>query len=55
VSGRFDRNYINFGVAFKPVTTMVIKADYQIYDDHRRAGESPLDNDKFQLTLGFVF
>jgi len=54
-SGRFDRNYINFGIAFKPVTAMVIKADYQIYDDHRKAGESPLDNDKFQLTLGFVF
>jgi hypothetical protein len=55
VSGRFDRNYINFGIAFKPVTTMVIKADYQIYDDHRKAGEAPLDNDKFQVTLGFVF
>jgi hypothetical protein len=54
-SGRFDRNYINFGIAFKPISTMVIKADYQFYDDHRKAGESPLDNDKFQLTLGFVF
>lgn len=55
VSGRFDRNYTTVGIAFKPVTTMVIKADYQIFDDHRRAGEIPLDNDKFQVTLGFVF
>jgi len=55
VSGRFDRNYATFGIAFKPVTAMVIKADYQIYDDRRKAGEIPLDNDKFQITLGFVF
>lgn len=55
VSGRFDRNYTTFGIVFKPVTTVAIKADYQIYDDHRAAGEIPLDNDKFQLTLGFVF
>ena len=55
VSGRFDRNYTTFGVAFKPTSTVAIKADYQIYDDHRNAGETPLDNDKFQLTLGFVF
>ncbi|HEY6871242.1 MAG TPA: porin [Geobacteraceae bacterium] len=55
VSGRFDRNYTTFGIAFKPVTQMVIKADYQIYGDHRTAGEIPLDNDKFQVTLGYVF
>jgi len=54
-SGRFDRNYTTVGVVFKPVTTVAIKADYQIYADHRAAGETPLDNDKFQLTLGFVF
>jgi hypothetical protein len=54
-SGRFDRNYTTFGVVFKPTTTVAIKADYQIYDDHRKPGETPLDNDKFQLTLGFVF
>ncbi len=54
-SGRFDRNYTTFGLVFKPVTTLAIKADYQIYDDRRGAGEIPLDNDKFQLTLGFVF
>lgn len=34
---------------------MAIKADYQIYDDHRSASETALDNDKFQLRLGFVF
>ncbi|GFE57573.1 outer membrane beta-barrel protein [Geobacter sp. AOG1] len=55
VSGRFDRTYTTFGIAFKPVPTMVVKADYQIYSDHRSAGEIPLDNDKFQVTLGFVF
>jgi predicted porin len=55
VSGRFDRNYTTFGIAFKPATTVVIKADYQIYGDHRAAGEIPLDNDKFQVTLGYVF
>lgn len=54
-SGRFDRNYTNFGVVFKPTTTVSIKADYQIYGDHRAAGEKALDNDKFQVTLGFVF
>jgi hypothetical protein len=54
-SGRFNRNYTTFGIAFKPVTTVVVKADYQIYGDHRAAGETPLDNDKFQVTLGFVF
>lgn len=54
-SGRFDRNYTTFGIAFKPITSMVVKADYQIFGDHRRAGEIPLDNDKFQVTLGFVF
>lgn len=54
-SGRYDRNYTTFGFSFKPVPTVAIKADYQIYDDHRRAGESALDNDKFQVSLGFVF
>lgn len=54
-SGRFDRNYTNFGIVFKPTTTVAIKADYQIYGDHRVAGEQPLDNDKFQVTVGFVF
>jgi hypothetical protein len=54
-SGRFDRNYTTVGVVFKPVTTVAIKADYQIYDDHRNPGELALDNDKFQVTLGFVF
>jgi hypothetical protein len=55
VSGRFNRNYTTFGIAFKPVTTVVIKADYQIYGDHRKSGEIPLDNNKFQVTLGYVF
>lgn len=54
-SGKYDRNYTNFGIVFKPTTTLSVKADYQIYDDHRKAGEKALDNDKFQITLGFVF
>ena len=54
-SGKYDRNYTTVGVVFKPVTTVAIKADYQIYDDQRSAGETALDNDKFQVTLGFVF
>lgn len=55
ISGRYDRNYTTVGLHFKPTTTVSIKADYQFYGDHRSAGETPLDNDKFQLTLGFVF
>lgn len=54
-SGRYDRNYTTVGVVFKPVTTVSIKADYQIYDDHRNPDELALDNDKFQVTIGFVF
>ncbi|WP_298267608.1 porin [Geobacter sp.] len=54
-SGKYDRNYTTFGFSFKPVDTVAIKADYQIYGDHHSAGEKPLDNDKFQVTLGFVF
>lgn len=54
-SGRFDRNYTTFGLAFKPTTTMVVKADYQFFGDKRSAGETALDNDKFQITLGFVY
>lgn len=54
-NGRFDRNYTTFGVSFKPVTQLAIKADYQIYDDHGAGGSTKLDNDKFQVTLGFVF
>ena len=53
--GKFDRNYTTFGISFKPVTQVAIKADYQLYNDHRKAGDAPLDNDKFQVTLGFVF
>jgi len=55
VSGRYDRNYTTVGLHFKPTTTVSIKADYQFYGDHRAPGEAPLDNDKFQLSLGFVF
>ncbi|OGU17991.1 MAG: porin [Geobacteraceae bacterium GWC2_53_11] len=55
ISGRYDRNYTTVGLHFKPTTTVSIKADYQFYGDHRSVGETPLDNDKFQLTLGFVF
>jgi len=31
------------------------KADYQFYNDDRAAGDKALDNDKFQITLGFIF
>ncbi|RQW77070.1 MAG: porin [Geobacter sp.] len=54
-SGLYDRSYTTFGISFKPVTQLAIKADYQIYGDHGPGGSTRLDNDKFQLTLGFVF
>ena len=54
-SGRFDRNYTTVGVSFMPVPSVAIKADYQFFSDHRTAGEIPVDNDKFQVTVGFVF
>lgn len=54
-SGLYDRNYTTFGMVFKPASTVSIKADYQIYDDHRSSNEKALDNDKVQITLGFVF
>ena len=54
-SGLYDRNYTTVGMVFKPVTTVSIKADYQIYDDHRNGSELALVNDKFQVTLGYVF
>jgi len=28
---------------------------FQFYNDNRAAGEKALDNDKFQITLGFIF
>jgi hypothetical protein len=54
-SGRFDRNYTTVGMSFMPVPSVAIKADYQFFADRRTAGEIPLDNDKFQVTVGFVF
>jgi hypothetical protein len=54
-SGRFNRNYTTVGMSFMPIPSVAIKADYQFYGDHRAAGEIPLDNDKFQVTVGFVF
>lgn len=54
-SGKFNRNYTTVGVSFMPVPAVAIKADYQFFGDHRASGEVPLDNDKFQLTVGFVF
>lgn len=54
-SGRYDRNYTTLGMVFKPVETVAIKADYQMFGDDRASGEKPLDNDKFQVTLGYVF
>lgn len=54
-SGRFNRNYTTFGISFMPVPSVAIKADYQIYGDHSAPGETPVGNDKFQVTVGFVF
>jgi hypothetical protein len=54
-SGRYNRNYTTVGLSFMPIPAVAIKADYQFYGDHRAAGETALDNDKFQVTLGFVF
>jgi hypothetical protein len=53
--GRFNRNYTTVGVSFMPIPSVAIKADYQFYGDHRSAGEIPIDNDTFQVTIGFVF
>jgi hypothetical protein len=54
-SGRYNRNYTTVGVSFMPIPSVAIKADYQFFGDRRVAGEIPLDNDKFQITVGFVF
>ena len=54
-SGRYDRNYTTVGVSFMPIPAVAIKADYQFFGDRRAAGETALDNDKFQVTVGFVF
>ena len=54
-SGRFDRNYTTVGLSFMPIPSVAIKADYQFFGDRRSAGETALDNDKFQVTVGFVF
>jgi hypothetical protein len=54
-SGRFNRNYTTVGISFMPIQSLAIKADYQFYGDHRAAGEIPVDNNKFQVTVGFVF
>jgi hypothetical protein len=54
-SGRFNRTYTTVGLSFMPIPSVAIKADYQFFGDHRSAGEIPLDNDKFQVTVGFVF
>src|SRR6185369_863486 len=50
-SGRFNRNYTTVGVSFLPVPSVAIKADYQFFGDKRTAGETALDNDKFQVTV----
>ena len=54
-SGRFDRNYTTVGISFMPIQSVAIKADYQFFGDHRSTGEIPVDNDKFQVTVGFIF
>jgi hypothetical protein len=54
-SGRYNRTYTTVGVSFLPIPSVAIKADYQFFGDRRVAGEIPLDNDKFQITVGFVF
>lgn len=50
----YNRSYTTVGLSFKPISTVAVKADYQWYDDGRPYGKT-LDNDKFQITLGFVF
>lgn len=54
-SGRYNRNYTTVGLSFMPIPSVAIKADYQFFGDRRGAGETALDNDKFQVTVGFVF
>ncbi len=54
-SGRYDRNYTTVGLSFMPIPSVAIKADYQFFGDRHAAGETMLDNDKFQVTVGFVF
>jgi hypothetical protein len=54
-SGRFNRNYTTAGISFMPIPSVAIKADYQFFGDRCAAGEIPLDNDRFQVTLGFIF
>jgi len=54
-SGKYEREYTTIGISFKPVPNVAVKADYQWYDDNRATGEKALDNDKFQITLGYVF
>jgi hypothetical protein len=54
-SGRFNRTYTTVGMSFMPIPSVAIKADYQFFGDRRSAGEVALDNDKFQITVGFVF
>lgn len=55
-SGLYNREYTTVGLSFKPVPTVAVKADYQFYDDGgRKPAEKPLDSDKFQITVGFVF
>jgi hypothetical protein len=51
--GRFRRDIWTFGVTFKPIPSIVLKADYQRIEDD--SPDAPLNNDKFQLTLGFAF
>lgn len=53
-AGSFERSYTTTGIAFKPTSTVVVKADYQFYNDKRPAAEK-LDNDKVELMFGFVF
>jgi hypothetical protein len=54
-NGRFNRTYTTVGLSFMTIPSVAIKTDYQFYGDHRFSGELPVDNDKFQVTAGFVF
>lgn len=51
--GRFRRNIWTTGFTFKPVPAVVFKFDFERVEDQSTA--APLNNDKFQFTLGFAF
>ncbi len=49
-NGKYDDTIWTVGIDYKPISQVVLKADYRMYNPE--AGESP---DTFNLGLGFVF